>query len=83
MTLSQATGLEVNRVADGIVVYRRADDTMHHLNALAAVVFDLCDGRTRRDVTRSVAWLFALPAAEAAKAVEQAITDLSSRALIR
>lgn len=83
MTLGRVTGLEVNDVADGIVVYRPADDTMHHLNALAAVVFELCDGRTQREVARGVAWLFALPAAEAAQAVEQAVADLSARALIR
>jgi coenzyme PQQ synthesis protein D (PqqD) len=79
----RAAGLETSDVADGIVVYRPADDTMHHLNAVAAVVFELCDGRTREDLASRLAWLFALTPDETTTAVDQAMTELTARNLIR
>ena len=38
-------GLEINRVADGYVVYHPARDRVHYLNQTAAIVLELCNGR--------------------------------------
>lgn len=37
-------GLEVNEVADGLVVYQDAPERVHYLNNTAALVFELCTG---------------------------------------
>lgn len=38
-------GLEVNEADDGLVVYQASTDRVHHLNATAGVILELCDGR--------------------------------------
>jgi hypothetical protein len=42
---SSVSGLEINPVADGYIVYQPARDRIHYLNATAAVVLELCNGR--------------------------------------
>jgi hypothetical protein len=42
---SVVEGLEVNEVSDGLTVFDPATDRVHYLNATAAIVFTLCDGR--------------------------------------
>ena len=42
-------GLEVTEVEDGLVVYDPERDRVHYLNAVASVVFVLCDGARERD----------------------------------
>jgi hypothetical protein len=37
-------GLEVNEVADGLVVYQDGPERVHYLNNTAALVFELCTG---------------------------------------
>jgi hypothetical protein len=37
--------LEVNEVKDGLIVFDPKTALVHYLNATAAVVFTLCDGR--------------------------------------
>jgi hypothetical protein len=41
----KAPGLEVNEVPDGYVVYQSERDHVHYLNNVAAVIFELCDGK--------------------------------------
>lgn len=38
-------GLEINPVADGYIVYQTDRDRIHYLNATAAIVLELCNGR--------------------------------------
>jgi hypothetical protein len=40
----RVSGLEVNEVADGLVVYQADGERVHYLNNTAAVVFELCTG---------------------------------------
>jgi hypothetical protein len=42
---TSAPGLEINPVADGYIVYQPDRDRIHYLNATAAVVLELCNGR--------------------------------------
>jgi len=37
-------GLEINRVADGCIVYQPEQDRVHYLNQTATVVLELCNG---------------------------------------
>jgi len=37
-------GLEVHEADDGLIVYDKARDRVHHLNASAGVILQLCDG---------------------------------------
>lgn len=39
-------GLEINPVADGYIVFQPDRDRIHYLNATAAVILELCNGRT-------------------------------------
>jgi hypothetical protein len=41
---ARAGGLEVQEVADGLMVYQAEPECVHQLNNTAAVVFELCDG---------------------------------------
>ena len=38
-------GVEINRVADGYVVYQPARDRVHYLNQTATIVLELCNGK--------------------------------------
>jgi PqqD family protein of HPr-rel-A system len=42
---TKAPGLEAHEVDDGLVVYQGVSDRVHYLNATAAVVYELCDGK--------------------------------------
>jgi hypothetical protein len=74
--------VEVNDVHDGIMLYRPADDSVHHLNASAAIVYELCDNRTRAELIDAVGGLLALDDASAATLVDQALTALTAPALV-
>lgn len=42
----QVNGLEINEVADGVVVYQKDKDRVHYMNKIASMVLQLCDGET-------------------------------------
>jgi len=42
-----ATGLEINVVADGCVVYDPSLDRVHYLNHTAVVLLELCTGQVK------------------------------------
>jgi hypothetical protein len=55
--------LEINPVPDGYIVYQADRDRVHHLNATAAILMDLCNGRnTEADMPELVRLAFNLPA---------------------
>lgn len=45
-TPTVAPGLDVNEVTDGYVVHQPDRDRVHYLNHTAAIVLELCTGRT-------------------------------------
>lgn len=78
----QADSLEVNEAEDGLVVYDPLHDMVHHLNASAAVIFDLCDGTRDADEIARVlaeAWSLESPPTEEARA---GLEELAERQLI-
>jgi PqqD family protein of HPr-rel-A system len=59
----QRESLEVNEADDGLVVYDADSDTVHHLNASAAVIFELCNGtRDAEEIARILAEAYGLGA---------------------
>ena len=51
---AKTSGLEVNEVPDGYVVYHASKDKVHFLNPVAAVIFELCDGNHTTADIRSI-----------------------------
>ena len=80
---TRTDGLEVNEVADGLVVYQAAPEQVHYLNNTAAVVFELCDGtRTVAEITDLVGQTFGLAEGPAAE-VEACVTELLAKGVVR
>jgi hypothetical protein len=69
------TGLDVNEVEDGLVIYDGDRERVHYLNETAGVVFSLCTGTsTTEEIADEVGSLFGLgrPAEpETSECVEQ------------
>jgi hypothetical protein len=40
-------GIEINKVADGYIVYQPDRDRVHYLNHTAVLLLELCDGKTK------------------------------------
>jgi hypothetical protein len=40
-----ASGIEINKVADGYVVYQATQDRVHYLNHTATIILELCNGQ--------------------------------------
>ncbi len=76
-------GLEINEVADGLVVYQAAPERVHYLNNTAAVVFELCDGdHTTADIVDAVGELFSLNEAPTAE-VEACLVELRAKGVVQ
>jgi Coenzyme PQQ synthesis protein D (PqqD) len=57
--LMRASGLDVNEVPDGYIIYQVAADRVHYLNTTAAIVFELCDGaRDSDDIVSRIKKIF-------------------------
>ena len=71
----QAEELEVNEVADGLVIYQRRPERVHYLNRTASLVFELCTGEhSPEDIARLLGLAFALvepPSDEVRTCLEQ------------
>ena len=39
------SGIEINKVADGYIVYQPSRDRVHYLNHTATIVLELCNGQ--------------------------------------
>jgi hypothetical protein len=78
----RADGLEVNEADDGLVIYDPRSDLVHHLNATAALIFDLSDGTRAPDaIADAVGEVFGLadPPRDATLA---GLEDLARRRLV-
>lgn len=74
--------LEVNEADDGLVVYDPANDQVHHLNATASIIFDLCDGtRDPEEIARILGEAYELEASPRDDALA-GLKELADRKLI-
>lgn len=79
---ARAAGLEVQEVADGLMVYQADPECVHHLNNTAAIVFELCDGtNTVPEIGEQLAAVFGLDGGSAGVA-EGCIAELWSKSII-
>ncbi len=75
-------GLEVNDVADGVVVYQPNRDRVHFLNATAALTFELCTGaNSREEIVQAVRIAFDLADAPTSD-IEMCLAQLRQEGLI-
>jgi hypothetical protein len=81
MAARQVEGLLIERPAGELLVLTPSTNEAHALNETAAIVFDLCDGRTTRAaMVAEVARRTGLPSDESI--VDLALTELSDAGLI-
>ena len=81
MAARQVEGLLIERPAGELLVLKPATNEAHALNETAAIVFDLCDGRTTRAaMVAEVSRRTGLPSDE--NIVDLALTELSDAGLI-
>jgi Trypsin-co-occurring domain 2/Coenzyme PQQ synthesis protein D (PqqD) len=79
---ARAGGLEVQEVADGLMVYQAEPECVHQLNNTAAVVFELCDGHnTVPEISEQLAAAFGHNGVPA-DAAYSCIADLWSKGVI-
>jgi hypothetical protein len=79
---ARAGGIEVQEVADGLMVYQAEPECVHHLNNTAAIVFELCDGNNAvPEISEQLTAVFGLTAVPAGTA-ERCIADLRSKGVI-
>ena len=76
-------GLEINEVADGLVVYQDAGERVHYLNHTAAIVFELCTGEnTESEIARLLGDAFDLDATPDAE-VRRCLDSLREQGIVR
>lgn len=74
-------GLPTVRVSDGEII-TTPDGTTHYLNGMAALIYELCDGRTSASVASSVSNIFDLADEEAATLVDRAVSEMRAKGLV-
>lgn len=74
--------VESNDLADGVVLYDSSSEVAHHLNPVATLVWELCDGRTVGDIVRTVAEVLEISEGEAESVVHETYGQLSASRLL-
>jgi hypothetical protein len=76
------SGLDVNEVRDGLIVYDPSRDRVHYLNATAAILFVLCDGsRDRAQLAVELQQAYGRPGPATAE-VDEGLTHLEREGLL-
>ena len=79
---ARAEDIEVQEVADGLMVYQAEPECVHYLNNTAAIVFELCDGKnTMPEISAQLAAVFGLNGVPAG-AAEKCVADLWSKGVV-
>ncbi|QXW03230.1 MULTISPECIES: PqqD family protein [Rhodococcus] len=78
----RANSVESNDLADGVVLYDSSSEVAHHLNPVATLVWELCDGRTVGDIVDAVAEVLEIPTAEAQSVVVETYGQLNTSRLL-
>ena len=78
----RANSVESNDLADGVVLYDSSSEVAHHLNPVATLVWELCDGRTVGDIVDAVAEVLEIHTAEAQSVVVETYGQLNTSRLL-
>lgn len=82
-TFRQAEGLEINKVADGYIVYQPERDRVHYLNHISVVILELCTGSVRAgEIPSFLKDAYDLPESPTAE-VEQCLTKLLEEEILK
>jgi len=74
--------LDVNETEDGLIIYAPSTDRVHHLNATASVVLQLCDGsRSPGEIADGVREVFQLEESPLAE-TEECLARLGREGLV-
>jgi Coenzyme PQQ synthesis protein D (PqqD) len=80
--VERAAGLEVHEAQDGLVVFDPTSDRVHHLNATAAVLFELCAAeRSRSELATLIVDLYGLDEPPAA-GIEAGLRQLLAEGIL-
>jgi len=74
--------VESNDLTDGVVLYDSSSEVAHHLNPVATLVWELCDGRTVSEIVQAVAEVLEIPDDEAKSVVNETYGRLSTSRLL-
>jgi hypothetical protein len=78
---TRVEGLPITQVSDGEIV-TTPDGTTHYLNGMATLIYELADGRREESIVSSVATIFDLPETEAARLVDESLTEMRAKGLV-
>lgn len=78
----RANSVESNDLADGVVLYDSSSEVAHHLNPVATLVWELCDGRTVGDIVDAVAEVLEISTTEAKSVVVETYGQLNTSRLL-
>lgn len=74
-------GLPTRRVSDGEIV-TTPDGTTHYLNGMAALIYELADGRSVESIATSVATIFDLDNEEGLRLAVAAVDEMRAKGLV-
>ena len=74
-------GLPTRRVSDGEIV-TTPDGTTHYLNGMAALIYELADGRSVESIANSVAAIFDLDNEEGLLLAVAALDEMRAKGLV-
>ncbi len=80
--VTRTSAAEPHDTVEGLVLYNPATDTVHQLNPMSTLIYELADGRSVESIARSVALIFALDLQQARALVAQGVADLTDLNLV-
>lgn len=78
----RSQSVEASDLTDGVVLYDNSSEVAHHLNPVATLVWELCDGRTVGDIVQAVAEVLEIPVYDAESVVNETYGQLSAPRLL-
>ena len=69
-------------LTNAVVLYDSSSEVAHHLNPVATLVWELCDGRTVSEIVQAVAEVLEIPDDEAKSVVNETYGPLSTSRLL-
>ncbi|MDI9913776.1 PqqD family protein [Rhodococcus sp. IEGM 1379] len=78
----RSSSVESNDLTDGVVLYDSSVEIAHHLNPVATLVWELCDGRTVSDIVNAVMEVLEIPVIEAESIVNETLGQLTTSRLL-
>lgn len=82
-TVTRVPGVDRHDTGEGLVLYTSTNDTVHQLNAMSTLIYELADGRTVESIAHSFVSVFDLDLSRARQLVLDGVEELTRRDLVR